>query len=848
MNLLVLKLSLLTTMVLIVPSVFSFSFECSLPSGCFIKPLKYVINDNTYEKHQFNGNAQEIICMPTKGFQFRFEENKFMANKNKKCITGDKTLSIIKFVWSKKNDELIILDKSFNVSNIMPYTSYFKSKTALQFVNLRGFDINLSYSIIKNNKNLKTLLCIACTMNFYTNGKLIKSCQDILESNSTVMSFFQLNASSGIATYNSEYPTNVCPLAFKNANIPQLFLMGIVDSFYKKNILKFTSDVFNDLNSKIKYLCFKKIENINLDLNILNPSVFSKLSYIYIYGSLKSIDKNIFEKLPSLYFFNFHSAYFRKLIHQNGIDWINEINKKQKPVDITNTTEIEKNKNIIKFITIGNIEYIEEPLFNVFPDEDFCAYKDFPFNRLVILIKFIEERSNFDRDRLNLDKTNGYTCTYMWLTQYFELYYEHFKGKNSLNVTANNLKKVIDSKSFKERSTCNFKHRLDLCNKTNYKIENIWSTIDYYYLNKKLQSAFKIASYLISLFGIVTNLLTVIIILIKSNSELFKGFKQYTYLCINSLFCLMILVINILSWTTECFYPFEAFCPEIRKVVFFQFFKIIFKECLTTTFRFMLNFSYVAFALNRIALIKKDENKFLKFISEVSIKWYIVVTLIFSAGLSAMKFFKYEVNYDDPLMNYPVSNEWDIFDVYEKKSHTFDDAYFIVNSISDIINYVIFVFICVFIDIYMVRELRQVMADKLQKIERLYAQQSKTKVESAKKESDEAINKAIKMVVINTAIGVLFKMPISFIPILNVIATFYYSSLEIRYFKPSFGRFYSSLFLNGFYGQISDFTDFLFIISISIQPLVYKNFDKKIQIAYDRLFHKASENNNLYAK
>ena len=101
-------------------------------------------------------------------------------------------------------------------------------------------------------------------MNFYKKEKLIKSWQDILESNSIVMSFFQINTSNLIATYNSEYPTNVCPLVFKNSNIHQLFLMGMVDSYYKKNILKFTSDVFNDFNSTIISLCFEKTENINL--------------------------------------------------------------------------------------------------------------------------------------------------------------------------------------------------------------------------------------------------------------------------------------------------------------------------------------------------------------------------------------------------------------------------------------------------------------------------------------------------------------------------------------------------------------------------------------------------------
>ena len=100
------------------------------------------------------------------------------------------------------------------------------------------------------------------------------------------------------------------------------------------------------------------------------------------------------------------------------------------------------------------------------------------------------------------------------------------------------------------------------------------------------------------------------------------------------------------------------------------------------------------------------------------------------------------------------------------------------------------------------------------------------------------------MVVINTAIGILFKMPLSFIPILNVYAEFYYKDFSSRYTHPLFGRFYSSLFLNGFYAQISDFSDFLFIISISIQPLIYKRFDKKFQIAFDRFFNKNQQHPN----
>ena len=146
-------------------------------------------------------------------------------------------------------------------------------------------------------------------------------------------------------------------------------------------------------------------------------------------------------------------------------------------------------------------------------------------------------------------------------------------------------------------------------------------------------------------------------------------------------------------------------------------------------------------------------------------------------------------------------------------------------------------FLCSFvsIDIYMVVQLRKVMDEKLKKIESLYSK-SKEKIENTMKENDDAMNKAIKMVVINTAIGLLFKMPVSFIPVINVYAEFYYKNFNDRYTRPAFGRFYLYLFDNGFYGQISDLTDFLFIVSISIQPFIYKRFDKKIQTAFDRLF------------
>ena len=50
------------------------------------------------------------------------------------------------------------------------------------------------------------------------------------------------------------------------------------------------------------------------------------------------------------------------------------------------------------------------------------------------------------------------------------------------------------------------------------------------------------------------------------------------------------------------------------------------------------------------------------------------------------------------------------------------------------------------------------------------------------------------MVVLNSLIGVVFKLPVCFIPLLNVYAQFYFkNAAKISILKPDFGDFYSML-------------------------------------------------------
>ena len=387
----------------------------------------------------------------------------------------------------------------------------------------------------------------------------------------------------------------------------------------------------------------------------------------------------------------------------------------------------------------------------------------------------------------------------------------------------------MNSTSFKSISKCNFEQRVNLCNKTNYHIKDVFDRNDFYIVSVKLKTAFKVLLYPISLFGLITNFFVTLVLLKKDNSDLFKGLKHYSYLCLNSILCIMIAVIELISWMSECFYPFEVFCPEIRKLVAIQFFKIIFKECLVTLFRFMCNFTYVAFALNRIGLIGKDHGKVVTSMSEVGIKKYIVITFIISCIFSWIKGFKYQVNYFYPYMNYPISNE--LYIVETIMSPNFDNFFFIYNSISDLINYLVFVVICAIIDVSMVVQLRRVLVEKTNKSESM-----NQKLNEAKKaENDEVLNTAIKMVVLNSLIGIFFKLPLVFIPIINTYAVFYYKDSYYQYFHPYFGEFFILLYDSGAYYLIQDVSYLLYNISLSIQVFIYNRFDKKFRTAFGRL-------------
>ena len=505
-------------------------------------------------------------------------------------------------------------------------------------------------------------------------------------------------------------------------------------------------------------------------------------------------------------------------MHENGIEWIKNYNK-----DINYDLDNFSNQSI-DYLT-DNIKYIDHncfksnglyspPLTDIFPDEDFCLYKDFPINQLIAVFENCPEKEMFEyRNTIKI------TCTYLWITRSYKVL---IKTYNPGMLVYDIMNMLFNSNDYKSISKCNFESRLELCNKSNFQAKSISTLFEIGEAMKMTQSVINILSYVLSIFGIVTNILIIITISSKKNEKSFKGFKQYDYMRLNSICNCLILLIHLISWLNHCVYPFQVFCPLIRKTLFMQYFNMVVEGILMNALKFMNNFTYVGFAFNRISLIGKDHNKLTKFMCEISIVKYISFSLFISIGFSVIKFFHYEINSGLPFTTYPISYEY--FSFYYKEN--LNSVIFILNFITDIVNHFIFLFVILTIDMGMIVKLRQTLKEQLEKSKELY-----TKVQYEKKLNDNetALNNARSMIILNTSLNFLLKVPSSLYSFIHILYIYYWLKTSRYYINETFTKLYYEICVNAnLCDMLIQLTEFLYFLFISIQLFFYKHYDKKI--------------------
>lgn len=184
---------------------------------------------------------------------------------------------------------------------------------------------------------------------------------------------------------------------------------------------------------------------------------------------------------------------------------------------------------------------------DVFPDADFCIWKDFPFNQMIDVWINVNYFNHLRPSTLDLDPS----CTFLFVSRYYDM---------------ERAKPLIVS--------CNFERRLRLCEKSEYEIKQLWGIYDTRMILKNLRMVINTSSFPICILGVITNSMLIHLIWNEKTKELFKNLKQYPYLGIISIINTIMLIIQILSWTSDCKDTFDVFCPSTRRFIPIQFFKV----------------------------------------------------------------------------------------------------------------------------------------------------------------------------------------------------------------------------------------------------------------------------------
>ncbi|CAF0913488.1 unnamed protein product [Brachionus calyciflorus] len=594
---------------------------------------------------------QYTIFSPfSKLIQFRNLQRISSFDTNTKCLKNKRHIEGYSIVDQKKIKGEDFLQKILNISSKIENSGIVK----IFLSRINGF--------LVENKNLTQLLVIKKVLiglresdfNFYLGNELIKSCDQIR--NATVQHLLNLANFYLFEMSRSIRKNVICPLLFKNVQIYAFLINRIMQTFYVWQSVKFENYSENsilNLNSNIEMLILSQVIKLNLDENLINPYIFKNLNQLIIYGEINSMQIDLLKYFKNLRSIEMDGQNLRKFLHKIGIEWTKYLNSNKK-IDPFNFTEINSNlKFIVQFlITYDETDYVAyyyenfSPLYNLnktFPDEDFCLYKEFPFDKLIqIYSKAYDYNSVLNP---------SVSCTFIWLTYrtyMFNMYYESINKPNGhyeYLINASNILKIV--------SDCQFEKRKNMCNIEKREFSKKDPTIlNIVYLTSFFDGLFKF--YLIPISSILGIFLYALSIYFIKNSNLLKDKKQrnlFIYILAISVINFMICFTQILRLVEEWPYGLSNW---IMNRVLTQYLKIFLFDFFNCILKFSSNFIYIIISIIRCSYIGEKPDNFFKKVLKLNPVKLIILIFLTGFTLSLVKLFTYEINYMNPIYEYPI--------------------------------------------------------------------------------------------------------------------------------------------------------------------------------------------------
>lgn len=290
----------------------------------------------------------------------------------------------------------------------------------LEFQYINGFQLDFK-QINKSLKPSSVIKIYESKFDFYSaNGSRITACDALSLESSEKRWILQTFSYAKLRIFKSTFKNPICPLVFNDSHINDIYIDNMINTFYKTNLLRFSNTSVGKMTlQKMTQVNFENFVNIDVDSSLLSPLVFEKILILILNGEVNSIQTGLLKSFKSLSQVDLRLYCARRLFHR-GIAWIRDL-KPDNHVNVSNKTQMQFSFRYFRYATITltktslftEVYYprSEEQIEFVFPDEDFCLYREFPFEQLIVV--------SFDQD---FNVTLEYTCTYLWLLQLYAPY------------------------------------------------------------------------------------------------------------------------------------------------------------------------------------------------------------------------------------------------------------------------------------------------------------------------------------------------------------------------------------------------------------------------------------------
>jgi len=743
----------------------------------------------------------------------------------------------------------ILLDNSFNFTGLTIELQSKHSSINIGIYNLKGIDLESNpFSTLKtipNNLNFGYHLYSSNFDFYYKNG--------LVDSKSCDLKLTQIrnNFISKIALLDFSHSNNfqkkiICPLIFHEAKIFFLYLTS-ANGLIVSNVLSFQSDVSSHLlaymNTSVKMFHLTSYHT-DFDYTLLNKYIFKDLEILSITGMLNSIQTDLFMSFFKLRYIEINSYNIKHLFTKNS-KWLNYLNYFKNDFDL-NEIQFYSNELTIKdYFQLALVQINPKFFFYDYPNEDFCYFKDYPHNKLVLplLIPIID--------------TNNVSCTFLYLTQYSQ-YFTHdiydlnkrlkvsafdFMYKTDVDEQKNNFLKII-----RQNCTKFISDKLKLCN--NLKEFQAKKTSNDFYFYFILFDFRLIAKFNIIFFEIVLNpifciiclFLSILFLYILSNKKIFKNnLKNYTYLKFHYYIMSFYFLISFFKLFYTCIttnefndaiLEIDNFCPVdyilSDKILFYL--NIILLKLIGNSLKTCSCLFYILFSIDRYIRITDKKTKYFK--KEKSVKYYITLTLIVSFLINLHLFFQFQYNENNP--NFYFSKEYlsfflDLNDYSQELSEMSLNVLKYLNIIKIIFSDFILIFIGIYIDfkLYLFIKNKPKIASNL-------ILNNKLQVIKKKRKETESQKRISSMIILNGLNSFFLRTPFSIFSLYGFI--FRYESSSEKYF-PSYYS-YTICRTEQFCNSLISLTYFLYLLSFVFQFFIFFKLDKNFKESFNEFYEK----------